>query len=266
MDAPSGRVGWIAIAPVKAMALVQLDEARLELTGIAGDRAFAVVDEALRLVNGKRMGALVTIRPTYDADTGSLTLRLPDGRRTTSEVILGTPVEATFFGRGRPARVVEGPWTALLTGWAGRPLRLVAVQGAGAGIDRGPSTSLLSTSGLDVLAAEGGAAASLDGRRFRMTFGIDGTDPFAEDGWLGRDVRVGDALVRPVDYVGRCAVTTQDPDTGVPDFPTLKVLERLRGHISSEDEDLPCGVWARVVEAGHVRLGDPVGPVGAGTR
>jgi uncharacterized protein YcbX len=142
----------------------------------------------------------------------------------------------------------------------------VALQEAGTGIDRGPSVSLLSTAGLDVLAVEGGATAALDGRRFRMTFGIDGTDPFAEDGWLGRDVRVGDALVRPVDHVGRCAVTTQAPDTGMADFPTLKVLERLRGHIRSEDEDLPCGVWARVVEAGVVRVGDPVGPVGAGAR
>jgi uncharacterized protein YcbX len=67
--------------------------------------------------------------------------------------------------------------------------------------------------------------------------------------------------VRPVDYVGRCAVTTQDPDTGVPDFPTLHVLQRLRGHISSTDEDLPCGVWAEVVSAGAVRLGDPIAPI-----
>jgi hypothetical protein len=56
-------------------------------------------------------------------------------------------------------------------------------------------------------------------------------------------------------------VTTQDPESGVPDFPTLKVLERLRGGISSPDEDLPCGVWAEVVSPGEVRVGDPVGPV-----
>ncbi len=261
MDGHPGRVAWIAIAPVKAMALVQLTAARLERTGIRGDRAFAVVDGAMRLVNGKRKGALVTLRPMWDPDLGALTLRFPDGTSSTAAVALGARTEAAFFGRPRPVRMVEGPWARLLSDWAGRPLRLVVLVGDGAGIDRGPSVSLLSTSALDVLAAAGGVDHPVDGRRFRMTFGVDGIGPFAEDAWLGRDVRVGDAVIRPVDYVGRCAVTTQGPDSGIPDFPTLRILERLRGHISSEDEDLPCGVWAEVVRAGEVRLGDPVGPV-----
>lgn len=263
MDVGFGRLAWIAIAPVKAMALTQLPMARLERTGIRGDRVFAVVDADMRLVNGKRLGALVSIRPEHDPDSGVLTLRFPDGRAVVATVETGAPVEATFFGRPRPVRLVDGPWSEALTDWAGRTLRLVALVGDGAGIDRGPSASLLSTSALGVLAAEGGADRPIDGRRFRMTFGIEGTEPFVEDSWLGREVRVGDAVVRPIDYVGRCAVTTQDPETGVPDFPTLRVLQRLRGHISSADEDLPCGVWAEVLSAGVVRLGDPVGPVAA---
>jgi uncharacterized protein YcbX len=261
LDTGPGRVAWIAIAPVKAMALVHLPQARIEQSGIRGDRAFAVVDQDLRLVNGKRLGALATIQPTFDPDAGTLSLRLPDGRSATGEVVLGAPVEAIFFGHPRPAHLTEGPWSSLLSDWSARPLRLVALTGDGTGIDRGPSASLLSTSALDVLATAGGLPGPVDGRRFRMTIGIDGIRPFAEDDWLGREVRVGDAVVRPADYVGRCAVTTQDPDTGVPDFPTLHVLEHLRGHISSEDEDLPCGVWAGVVSAGDVRLGDPVGPL-----
>jgi uncharacterized protein YcbX len=260
---PTGRVAWIAIAPVKSMALVRLEGARLERTGIPGDRAFAVVDEQMRLINGKRLGALVTIHPSWDPTQGILGLRFPDGRDVHDRVGLGDPTDATFFGRPRPVRPVVGPWSAALSAWAGRELRLVAPIGEGAGIDRGPSATLLSTTALDVLAAEEGQDLPVDGRRFRMTFGIEGTEPFVEDGWLGREVRVGGAVVRPIDYVGRCAVTTQDPDTGVPDFPTLKVLERLRGHISSEDEDLPCGVWSEVLQPGEVRLGDPVGPVEA---
>jgi len=261
VEGRSGRVAWIAIAPVKSMALVRLDEARLEVTGIPGDRAFAVVDDRMRLVNGKRIGALVTIRPTWEPDTGDLALRFAEGHEVRGEVRLGDPTEAIFFQRPRPVRPVLGPWSDALSAWAGQELRLVAPIGPGAGIDRGPSVSLLSTSALDVLAAAEGHELPVDGRRFRMTVGIEGTEPFAEDGWLGREVRVGDAVVRPLDHVGRCAVTTQDPDTGVPDFPTLKVLQRLRGHISSVDEDLPCGVWAEVIGRGVVRLGDTVPPV-----
>lgn len=262
MDGASGRVAWIAIAPVKAMALAQLPSARLERTGIPGDRAFAVVDAEMRLVNGKRIGALAAIRPEYHPEAGELALRFPDGGVTGGVVGLGERVGAVFFGRLRPVRLVEGPWSAALSAWAGRQLRLVALVDEGAGIDRGPSASLLSASALGALATAGGVERPIDGRRFRMTFGIEGIEPFAEDGWLGREVRVGDAVVRPVDYVGRCAVTTQDPETGVPDFPTLKILERLRGHISSPDERLPCGVWAEVAVAGDVRLGDQVGPIG----
>jgi uncharacterized protein YcbX len=78
MNEPNGRVAWIAIAPVKSMALLLLDRAVLERTGIAGDRAFAVVDGQARLVNGKRIGAFATIHPDFDVATGRVGLRVPD--------------------------------------------------------------------------------------------------------------------------------------------------------------------------------------------
>ena len=70
-------------------------------------------------------------------------------------------------------------------------------------------------------------------------------------------MRVGAASIRPVGDVGRCAMTTQDPDTGEPDFDTLRHLAALRaGYTGSER--LPCGVYARVVTPGRVHVGDPV--------
>ena len=61
MTDPTGSIAWIAIAPVKSMALTFLERAMLGLDGIAGDRAFAVIDEHDRLVNGKRAGSLATV-------------------------------------------------------------------------------------------------------------------------------------------------------------------------------------------------------------
>lgn len=255
MDDTPGRLAWIAIAPVKSMALVFLDRARLELTGIAGDRAFAVLDEADRLVNGKRAGQLARVRPTWDAATGRLTLAIPDREPTVGTVELGERSDGWFFGHARPIREVVGPWTEALRAWTGRPVRLVALDGAGEGPDRGPSATLLSTAALASLARAGGADTPLDRRRFRMTFGIDGVAAHAEDGWLGRDVRVGEAVVRVAGNVGRCAVTTHDPDTGQPSFDTLRVLQQTRGHLPSS-EPLPFGVWAEVVTPGEVRIGD----------
>jgi uncharacterized protein YcbX len=257
MNPSAGRVAWIAIAPVKSMALVHLERAHLGLAGIAGDRAFALIDENDRLVNGKRLGRLALIKPDYDAATGCVELRFPDGEVVAADVALGDAVDAWFFGHLRPARIVLGPWAAAISDRVGRQLRLIAPDGPGDGMDRGPTATLLSTAALASLAMAGGADEPLDHRRFRMTFGIDGVAAHAEDGWLGRDIRVGGAVVRPAGNVGRCAVTTHDPDTGIASFDTLGILEATRGRLDTT-EPLPFGVWADVVEAGDVAVGDPV--------
>ena len=59
--------------------------------------------------------------------------------------------------------------------------------------------------------------------------------------------------------VGRCAVTTQNPETGVPDLDTLRVLGTYRGEVETS-EPLPFGVWGEILEPGRVRLGDTVKP------
>jgi uncharacterized protein YcbX len=242
------------------MALVHLERAHLGLAGIAGDRTFAVIDEADRLVNGKRVGTLALIRPEFDVAARRLTLRFPEGSVAAGQVDLGEPLEAWFFGKPRAALLALGPWAEALSGWARRPLRLVVVGHAGDGLDRGPSATLLSVAALASLARAGGVDQPLDRRRFRMTFGIDGVPAHAEDGWFDRDVRIGGALVRPAGNVGRCAVTTHDPDTGVASFDTLQVLQATRGSLAST-EPLPFGVWADVIAPGDVSLGDPVEPL-----
>ena len=118
--------------------------------------------------------------------------------------------------------------------------------------------SLVGTASLEALADAAGVDR-VDGRRFRMLFGVDGVPPHAEDGWIGRRLRIGDAVVRLRGNVGRCAVTTQDPDTGVPDLDTLHVLGEYRGDVETT-EPLPFGVWGEILEPGRVRLGDPVEP------
>ena len=95
---------------------------------------------------------------------------------------------------------------------------------------------------------------------FRMLFGLDGVDAHAEDSWVGRRVAFGDAVVRLRGLVGRCAVTTHDPDTGLPDLDTLRILTGYRSDVES-DEPLPIGVWGGVEQPGRVRVGDPVEPL-----
>jgi uncharacterized protein YcbX len=253
----SPSVAWILVAPVKSMALVAHDAVEVGRDGIVGDRAFALIDADGRLVNGKRAGRLATIRPTWEPTTRRLRLRLPDGQIADDTVERGAPVDAWAFGEARPAFLTVGPWSNAISTWAGRPVRLVEFDAATAGPDRGPSVTLLSVAALASLAAAGDDPMPLDARRFRMTFGVEGVPAYAEDGWIGRRVRVGAAVVVPAGNVGRCAVTTHDPDTGLPSWDTLRVLQRTRGHLPTS-EPLPFGVWAEVETGGTVRLGDPI--------
>lgn len=255
-----GSVAWISIAPVKALALVHRDEVELEPFGVRENRRFYLVDDEGRMVNGKVAGTLVQVVPGYDDRLGRLALRFPDGAVVEGDVEVGDAVTTDFFGRPVDGRFVVGSWSDAFSEYAGRPLRLVRLEHPGDGTDRGPGAgvSLVATSSLMTL-AEAAGVERVDGRRFRMLFGVDGVPAHAEDGWLGRRIRMGEAVVVPRGNVGRCAVTTQDPDTGVPDLDTLRVLGEYRGDIETT-ERLPFGVWGEVVEPGRVRVGDRVDP------
>ena len=253
-------VARIAIAPVKALALVSPDAVDVTPTGVTGDRRYAILDAEHRLANGKRMGPLVRIVPLIGDDPETLRLRLPDGTVIGGEVELGREVGAVFYGHERPAREVVGPYAEALSEAAGQPLTLVRMTGEGSGLDRadeGGSVSIISMGALEAMADAAGLGAPVDSRRFRMTFTIEGVAPHAEDGWMRRPVRVGGAVVRPGGNIGRCAVTTHDPDTGVRSLDTLRLIAETRGHLLAT-EPLPFGVWAEVVVPGRVRVGDPV--------
>ena len=68
------------------------------------------------------------------------------------------------------------------------------------------------------------------------------------------------APVRLRALVGRCLGRGHDPDTGLKDLDTLRILRRYRGDVESE-EALPLGVWGGVEQPGRVRVGDAVVPL-----
>ena len=93
---------------------------------------------------------------------------------------------------------------------------------------------------------------------------MSGARPHEEDEWLGREVEIGDALVRFLGTVGRCAVTTRDPDTGARDLDTLRAIGRYRGFAVKRGgkRELDFGIYGDVVRPGRVRVGDAVVPLG----
>jgi uncharacterized protein YcbX len=257
-----GHVARISLAPVKALGLVHPDAVELGPAGVAGDRRFWLLDADGRLVNGKTHGALVQVRPDWDEETRRLALFFPGGEFVEDVVEPGDPVEGVLYGQPHPSRRVPGPWQEALSRYAGEPLTLLWSEGGA--VDRGVrggAVTLVSRASLERLREEAGSERPVDGRRFRMLIEVDGLGAHEEDAWIGRRVQVGQAVVAPTGDVGRCAVTTHDPDTGVADLDTLGALARYRRH--GRTEPLPFGVHGAVVRPGRVRVGDPVRPVEA---
>jgi MOSC domain-containing protein len=253
-------VARISIAPVKGLALVHPTEVQLAETGVLENRRFHVVDAGGRRYNQLRNGRLVQIVQEYDAAQERLTLTFPDGTVADGEIALGDEVTTDFYGRPVAGHFVEGPWTVALSRWAGRPLRLVQSP-AGAAVDRGRGhVSLVSRASLEELGRQAGHAGAVDGRRFRMLFELDGCEAHDEDRWVKRHVRIGEALVRLRGDVGRCAITTQNPETGVTDFDTLRTVAGYRPLTANEKgkKHIPFGVYGEVVEVGKVAMGDAV--------
>ena len=94
---------------------------------------------------------------------------------------------------------------------------------------------------------------AVDKRRFRANIYIDliSSDGFAEDGLVGRSLRVGSkAVVSILQRDGRCMMITLDPDTGEKEPAILKKV--------AQAHDGMAGVYGAVLVEGMVRKGDPV--------
>lgn len=247
------RIARLAIAPVKGLGLVHPEEALLGRNGVRNDRRFYLVDPDGRLVNNKTCGELMQVRPDVSPDADRLTLAFPSGDDVAGDVGLGDAVETSFYGRPVAGRYVEGPWSDAISEHAGRPLRLVRTDEPGAAIDRVHVVSLISDGSLRALAREAGVDP-VDGRRFRMTVELEGCAEHVEDSWIGGAVEVGEARIRVTGPVGRCVVTTRNPDTGESDLDTLGTLAGYRTLV--EGRSFGCGVCGDVIAEGTIRVGN----------
>lgn len=254
-------VAQLSVTAVKGTRLRTVERVLLRSSGVLEDRRFFIIDARNRMVNAKSLGALQTIVADYDHEERRLTLRFPgagDAGAVSARVELGPAAQVRFYSRSREGRLVEGPFAEALSRHLGQPVRLFEAAPQGSGVDRGAAggVSLVSSGSLRRLAAEGGLD-SLDARRFRMLVEVDGLQAHAEDGWVGRVVRIGRARVRVKGHVGRCLITSRDPESGEVDLPTLDLLRGYRGDVEST-EPLPFGVYGQVVSPGQVCVGDRV--------
>jgi uncharacterized protein len=287
-----GEVVWLGRYPVKSMLGEEPDGIELEPGGVRGDRRYALVDEETGLVasakNPRRWRALLAMRAGYR--DGRLVVTLPDGRT----VLAGDAEADSALSRalGRRVRLTdkrpdgatlerltpEGePGAGTLT--RGRvAARVAAGQPGGAAGESGAAglsfvdfaaVHVVTTATLDAL---GGAhpLRVVDARRLRpnVVVRMRGGGAFAENGWPGRRVAIGDrAALRVVVPTPRCVVPTlaqgpgaADSSTGLPEDPeVLRAAARLNRVPVLDLGVLTCvGAYADVEAPGRIRVGDLV--------
>jgi hypothetical protein len=252
-------LGRINVTPVKGTALQHPPSVDLVGVGIAGNRRFYLADERGRLFSGLGYGPLVQV--VCDVGDDALRCRFPDGRVVVAPTDDLGEVETTDFdGRPVAGRPLGGSISGAFSNYVGEEVRLFRTERDGDGPDEMPLT-MVSLASVEELGRRGGYGGELDPLRFRINLELDGAAPFEEDTWDGRRVRLGGAVLRIEGQIPRCAVTTQDPVTGLRDWNTLKQIASFRALMPTRQ--VPFGVYATVDEPGRVAVGDPATPLDA---
>jgi uncharacterized protein YcbX len=215
--------------PFKSMRGEALTAARLELGGIPFDRRFAFRDDT---PGSARFGKLETARQHlamlgYAASVadGAVVIATPDGSRlAVSDPALAERVSAE-------------------TG-----LQLTLTDDASGANHDAADVLVINTASLEKLASEWGR--HVDPRRFRPNAVVAGGEPFQEEAWVGRYMKIGEATLQVVSLCIRCVLTTVEPETLAVDPSFLRLV--------AQKHQACFGAYARVVEPGAVRVGDDV--------
>lgn len=186
---------------------------------------------------GTRVPGLAGIWAMLDEDAARITLRHPD----LGALSFSPDTEADRFLT----------WIApLCPPDRARPVGIVRMGPRGATDTDYPSVTLMNRASHRAVASAMGRDG-LEPERWRGNIWLDGPEPWAERDWIGREIRVGGAVLRVEEEVQRCLHTAANPVTGMRDADTLGTLEARFGHRNF-------GIYARVVQSGPVALDDKV--------
>ncbi|MFL5675566.1 MAG: MOSC domain-containing protein [Chloroflexota bacterium] len=248
------RVVRFSIAPVRSLGLEHPDTIEVTPLGVLEDRRFFLADDTNRLIDKLVVPTLSQISTHTNPEATHLRMTFPDGQVVEDDVRLTEAVETPIHGRTGVGHVVDGPWAAPLSDFAGRPITLIRCDRPG-GTRAGNPVSLVSDGSLAELASHA-AVETVDPRRFRMLIELDGADPHEEDTWIGTRISLGAAELLITKPTARCAMPTQNPDTGERDLDTLRTIIAYRGLREGKHADF--GVLGDVTVPGTIRLGDEV--------
>ncbi len=231
--------------------------------GLAGDRAYALVDDDGRISTAKiprKWGALYASRARY--------IEEPNGN--------GLPPAEITFPDGERLMTSAPDIDARLSSLLGRDVKLITEKPEGIKLESPPlglvpepeddntmdfpvvngffdlgSLHLLTTATLNKL-RDLSPGTRFEPRRFRPNIVVDspdGTEGFAENEWPGKILAIGDEVrIKVTMPTIRCVVTTLAQD----DLPADPAVLRT----AAEHNSANVGVYAMVERGGKIRRGD----------
>ena len=257
-----GKVDSVWRYPVKSMRGEELNEAFVGFSGIYGDRLFAFRSSASPKVfpylTAREQRKLLCYRPRFrHPDKAARPINLAEAESIAPGLGLN-PVFGDTADLMVDVEVPTGETLALDDPALSRMLRdgvsgtpeLAVLRSDRAMTDCRP-VSLFSLQTARQLGEEMGTR--VDPRRFRANIYLDLNDAsgFAEDGLVGRSVRIGSTVVLSILLRDpRCAMITLDPDTGESKPEILKQVAKAHEGMA--------GVYGAVLVEGTLRKSDAV--------
>jgi len=253
MSSPAGKIQAIHRYPVKGLTPEPLPQATLAVRQtIPCDRMYAIengpsgFDPAApgylpkqRFLMLMRNARLAELRTAFDEASHTLTIRSENREAARGDLRTpeGRAAIETFFAEFC-ADELRGPAKVLHA--AGHSFSDVARK----------VISIINLA--SVAALEEAAGAPVHPLRFRGNLQVAGWPAWHEFDLLDREISIGpSARLKVVKRIVRCAATEVDPDTGIRDLEIPRTLMKTYGHAD-------CGVYAEVIEAGPVAVGDTV--------
>ena len=240
--------------PVKGLSAQKLDHVALKAGEMLPyDRAYALALAAtpfdpanpqhlpktnfLMLMRDEKLAALQT---SFEPETKTLTI-VRNGKR----VARGRLDDA--MGRA----VIEQFFAAYLGGVARGQPRLVSAPNHNFSDARNKVVSIVNLA--SVKDFERVAGAPVHPLRFRGNLYIAGAAPWAEQGWVGKEIGIGKLRLKIEKSIDRCAATHVNPETAERDLNVVPALQRGYGHINM-------GIYGRVLADGEIARGDELTP------
>jgi uncharacterized protein YcbX len=187
----------------------------------------------LMLMRNERLAALET---HFDDSNHQLTIRLNGAEAASGDLrsASGRAAIESFFAR-YSASELRGPPKVLQAD--GHSFSDVAAK----------VVSIINLA--SVASVENTVGAPVDPLRFRANLYVEGWPAWHEFDLLDQTLSIGDARLKVVKRIVRCAATNVEPRTGIRDLDIPPTLMRAFGHMD-------CGVYAEVIEGGEIAKSD----------